>query len=163
MTLSCSFLLRRLFHRVRDVQREREQAKEHGRTALRIVTDNTQGFVITSTRSSPFGSWAGHLYIRKRRRCVTAMELSDPAVWTSVLFVAAHFVTAAGVWLCRRRRSGRAAAALNGTLLCLHVSLSHWGTLPAPNSFPLLAFPLPVAFLTQINASFKQNYIQDYR
>ncbi|XP_060798780.1 microtubule-actin cross-linking factor 1 isoform X5 [Neoarius graeffei] len=41
------------------------------------------------------------------------MELSDPALWTSVLFVTVHFVTVAGVWLCRRRRIGRAAAALN--------------------------------------------------
>lgn len=164
MTLSCSFLPPRLLHRVWDIQREREQVKEHGRTAPRIVTDSTQGYVITSSRSSPFGSRSGHLYSRKRRRCVTAMELSDPAVWTSVLFVAMHVVTAAGVWLCRRRRSGRAAAALNGTLLRLHVSLSHWGTPKLQTHFlswPFL-FLWPSRLRLMLSLS-RKNYIQGYR
>lgn len=52
------------------------------------------------------------------------MELSDPAVWTSVLFVAVHFVTAAGVWLCCRRRVRRTAAPLNGILLSIYARLS---------------------------------------
>ncbi|KAL2080391.1 hypothetical protein ACEWY4_024184 [Coilia grayii] len=36
------------------------------------------------------------------------MDLLDPAVITPVLFIAAHFVTAAGVWLYRRRRARNA-------------------------------------------------------
>lgn len=64
----------------------------------------------------------------KRRGRAAVMELWDPALWTSVLFVAVHFVTAAGVWLCRRRRVRQAAAALNGILSlssCLSISLSN--------------------------------------
>ncbi|GAA6101110.1 microtubule-actin cross-linking factor 1 isoform X17 [Tachysurus ichikawai] len=50
------------------------------------------------------------------------MDLSDPALWTSVLVVAVHFVTVAGVWLCRRRRIGRTAAALDVALTLLYVT-----------------------------------------
>ncbi|KAL7830363.1 hypothetical protein SRHO_G00314900 [Serrasalmus rhombeus] len=41
------------------------------------------------------------------------MDLSDPSVLTPILFVAAHFLTAAGVWLYRRRRLRRTAAGLH--------------------------------------------------
>ncbi|KAL6456949.1 hypothetical protein MHYP_G00339120 [Metynnis hypsauchen] len=41
------------------------------------------------------------------------MDLSDPSVLTTVLFVAAHLLTAAGVWLYRRRRLRRTAAGLH--------------------------------------------------
>lgn len=71
------------------------------------------------------------------------MELSDPALWTSVLFVAVHFVTAAGVWLFRRRRIGRAAAALNGIPLSLRVSLALSISLRNSASSELVSSPGP--------------------
>ncbi len=49
------------------------------------------------------------------------MDPFDPEVFLPVLFVAAHLLTATGVWLCRRRRNARRAVLLGNA--CLSLSL----------------------------------------
>jgi len=75
------------------------------------------------------------------------MDPFDPEIFLPVLFVAAHILTATGVWLCRRRRNTGSAVCLygNGHFFLSHsscVSLTVYGRVYCSFLFELLLFLL---------------------